>query len=80
MKEDQLNHDIESAIKTTMIGAISEIENTFGHMWGHKKRDTTEEQDELYEDFMELRERILNIGNFQIRKIKRIISDDRRKI
>lgn len=63
----------ERAIKTTMIGAISEFEKMFGHLWGHGAKDgeTTQEEDDMYEDFMYMRDVILDLGNDQIRKLKR---------
>lgn len=64
----------EVAIRTTMIGAIERIENKLGFLWAHGKEDgdpsITDEQAELYEIFMDLREEILDFGNQQICKIK----------
>lgn len=61
------------ALRTLMIGSIDRIENKMGHLWGHFKEDdedTTEEEDDLYEIFMELRESILDFGNEQICKVR----------
>ena len=66
----------EVAIRTTMIGAIERIENKLGFLWGHDKQEgdpsITEEQEDLYDLFMELREDILDFGNKQICKVKGI--------
>lgn len=56
--------------QTTMIGALFEFEKAFGHLWGHNKDidelSTTElEFNDLWED---VRHRILNNGNNQLRK------------
>lgn len=62
-----------SSLKTLMIGSIDRIEQKFGDMWGHFKaeeEEITDEEEELYELFMELRESILDLGNEQICKIK----------
>lgn len=64
-----------TSLRTLMIGSIDRIENKLGDLWGHFKgeeEDTTEEEDELYELFMELREEILDFGNQQICKVKGI--------
>jgi hypothetical protein len=65
--------DPESYIRTTMIGAISKIENKFGSFWGFSKspEERTENQTKLYELFRELREEILDLGNEQIRKCRK---------
>jgi hypothetical protein len=66
----------EVAIRTTMIGAIERVERVFGHLWAHEKQDgdptITEEQEQLYDLFMELREEILDFGNKQICRVKGI--------
>lgn len=62
-----------TALRTLMIGAIDRIETKLGYLWGHYKpedEDTTEEEDEIYEQFMDLRESILDFGNEQICKVK----------
>mgnify|MGYP006080769559 CR=1 FL=1 len=62
-----------TSLRTLMIGSIDRIETQMGDLWGHFKpedEDTTEEEDEIYEMFMELRESILDFGNQQICKIK----------
>lgn len=63
----------ETAIRTLMIGSIDRIERYMGHLWGHMKaegEETTPEEDEIYELFMELRESILDFGQDQICKIR----------
>ena len=63
----------ETSLRTLMIGAIDRIEQKFGYLWGHDKDENaefTEEEERLYEEFMELRESILDYGNVQICKIR----------
>ena len=61
-----------TALRTLMIGAIDRIEQQFGYLWGHDKldEDATEEEDRMYNEFMDLRESILDHGNEQICKIR----------
>lgn len=70
---NQLMIQIEKRIQTTMIGALSKMENNFGYLWGHFK-DETEELTEAEEKFADLwdftRNQILNQGNTQIRNLK----------
>lgn len=60
---------VEKSIKTTMIGAIYDLEEIFGDLWGHGKdiRDKNEEELENYEDFKKIRESILDRGNTAIK-------------
>lgn len=70
---NKLMAQIEKRIQTTMIGALSKMENNFGYLWGHFK-DETEELTEAEEKFADLwdftRNQILNQGNTQIRNLK----------
>jgi hypothetical protein len=62
-----------SALRTLMIGSIDRIETKLGDLWGHFKsedEEITDEEEEIYELFMELRESILDFGNQQICKVK----------
>lgn len=62
------------ALRTLMIGFIDRIEKHMGHLWGIDKEeeDLTDEEREIYEEFMDLRESILDFGNEQICKVKGI--------
>lgn len=61
--------NLTKKFNTTMIGAISEIEKTFGQLWGHGKDESrlTRDEREWREQFMLLRTAILNNGNNQLR-------------
>ena len=57
--------------QTTMIGAIFEFEKTFGYLWGQHKEDEntlTERELEFNDLWNDVRNRILNNGNNQLRK------------
>ena len=57
-------------IRTTMIGAISKFENSFGYLWGHFSDDPLTEEQEKFADLWDItRNDILNQGNQQIRHI-----------
>ena len=48
-------------IQTTMIGALSKMENNFGHLWGHFSDEELSPEQEMS---------ILNQGNKEIRNLK----------
>lgn len=58
-------------VQTTMIGALSSIENHFGFLWGHQEgEEKTPEQETMRELFEEVRAEILDRGNHQIRNME----------
>ncbi len=63
---------IEKKFKTTFIGAISQIEQHFGYLWGHDERNfkLSEEEKEFKQIFDVVRNNILNNGNNQLRSIE----------
>jgi hypothetical protein len=65
----RLIDNLTKKFSTTMIGALSEIEKTFGHLWGQglNERDLTKSERDMREKYMELRTKILNNGNNQLR-------------
>lgn len=65
--------EMERLIKTTMIGSIARVEEFFGPFWGFGKdpADRTEKQEKLYQLFLDLREDILDLGNEQIRILRK---------
>lgn len=65
--KDKLRTSVQKRIKTTMIGSISSLEKIFGNLWGHESEFRTQEQEEFYQIFVELRTEILDNGNLQIR-------------
>lgn len=67
-KEDsreRLSGNVKKKMQTTMIGAISSIEEHFGFLW----QNNTPEAEEMRQLFFRLRSEILDKGNYQIRNI-----------
>jgi hypothetical protein len=58
-------------IQTTMIGALSTIENNFGFLWGSEESsEITEEQQHMKDIFDQVRSEILDRGNNQARNLE----------
>lgn len=53
-------------IQTTMIGAISILEEEFGQLWAHGKNTTNKTEEEMRSIWTEVRKKILDIGNNQM--------------
>ena len=78
-KEDSRNRLLKISakkIQTTMIGALSSIENHFGFLWNHDDGDESlssesQHMKQLYED---VRSEILDKGNNQIRNLEAELS------
>jgi hypothetical protein len=66
---ERLRRNVETKIRTTMIGSLSLIEQFFGDLWGQGKprEDLTEDEQRNSQTKDELRTEILNLGNGQIR-------------
>lgn len=74
LHKDHLQEEVKKAIKTTMIGALSSVEEKFGAIWGFKSdRPLTEDEQYFSDLFQELRKEILDKGNTQIKKMKSMI-------
>ena len=72
VSHDSLLKQAKKKIQTTMIGSLSDIENYFGFLWGFGDNSTelSEEQKHMKEIFEEVRAKILDRGNTQIREIE----------
>lgn len=68
----RLSKILEKKIKTAFIGAISEFEQSFGETWGYNQDIGTLNENEKIERkiWNEVRTKILNLGNNQIRAMK----------
>ena len=68
----RLMKNVERKFKTTMIGALSTLESSFGFLWGFEvpEEDKTPEQKKVYEIYEEARAQILDRGNTQIRNLE----------
>lgn len=66
---ERLKRNIETKIRTTMIGSLSLVESKLGFLWGQgKPRGQLTEQESAMEELKdELRTEILNNGNNQLR-------------
>lgn len=56
----------KTCIKTTMVGAIAEIEKEFGEIWGHDGSEMTSEKLENKKKFDMLRKAIFDLGHKQM--------------
>lgn len=67
--KDRLKAIISKKFDTATIFPLSQFEDFFGHLWGHKSdfNELTPEQLELREKWREVRENILDKGNQQKR-------------
>lgn len=66
-----LNEILRKRFQTTMIGALSEFEKSFGYLWGHHKSedvDLSDKEEKFLDIWEETRNKILNNGNNQLRK------------
>lgn len=62
---------ITKRFQTTMIGALFEFEKAFGYLWGQQKYDNeplSQKEIEFGELWDNVRNKILNNGNNQLRK------------
>jgi len=82
LKTDKLRNDskqrlskiLKKKVETTMIGALSSIEEHFGFLWGASggpvsSQNLSEEQKIMYEPYQKVRSEILDKGNTQSRNI-----------
>ena len=71
ISRDKLFKAAKKKIQTTMIGALSTLEKSFGFLWGFdiQEEERTPEQKKLYEIYEEARAEILDRGNTQIRNL-----------
>ena len=73
VSKDSLFKSSKKKVQTTMIGALSTIEESFGFLWGFEEKDEsklTPEQIHLKNIYDEARAKILDRGNTQIRSLE----------
>ena len=69
--KDRLFKIASKKIKTTMIGALSTLEENLGFLWGHESdEDISPEQQHMKTIFEQVRSDILDKGNTQIRNLE----------
>lgn len=62
----------EKRIRTTMVGAVAALEETMGHLWAdEEERELTAAESELFNLYEIVRSKIFDIGNAQIRNIRK---------
>ncbi|NDG28546.1 hypothetical protein EB118_00385 [bacterium] len=67
--KDRLSKILKKKIQTTMIGALSTIEDNFGFLWQTKDGKLTKEQELMKDLYNKVRSEILDKGNNQARNI-----------
>lgn len=66
--KDRLSKILKKKVETTMIGALSSMEEHFGFLWNNKG-ELTPEQQMMYDLYQRVRSEILDKGNTQARNI-----------
>tara|TARA_Y100000361_G_C10968908_1_gene242865 strand:- start:258 stop:572 length:315 start_codon:yes stop_codon:yes gene_type:complete len=65
----ELLNKLDTRFKTVMIGSLARIEDHLGFLWGHDKDQELTEQQKKYEIIWDdLRNEILNHGNYNLRE------------
>lgn len=67
--KDRLSKILKKKIQTTMIGALSSIEENFGFLWNSIDGNLTKEQQVMKNIYEKVRSDILDKGNNQARNI-----------
>ena len=72
ISRDKLFKASKKKIQTTMIGALSTIEEQFGFLWGFDipESERMPEQKKIHEIYEDTRAKILDRGNTQIRNLE----------
>tara|TARA_Y100000389_G_C17263912_1_gene414428 strand:+ start:346 stop:717 length:372 start_codon:yes stop_codon:yes gene_type:complete len=71
LSKDKLFQVAVKKIKTTMIGALSTLEESFGFLWGfNSDEEKTEDQKQIFQIYEDARAKILDRGNTQIRNLE----------
>ena len=67
--KERLSKILKKKVETTMIGALSSIEEHFGFLWSTNDGQLTDQQSEMYDIYQKIRSDILDKGNTQARNI-----------
>ena len=71
LSKDKLFTVAVKKIQTSMIGALSTLEESFGFLWGFDNNlEKTEDQKRLLDIYEDARAKILDRGNTQIRNLE----------
>ena len=67
--KERLSKILKKKVETTMIGAISSLEDHFSFLWDAKGLEMTEENRFMFDLFQKVRSEILDKGNSQSRNV-----------
>jgi hypothetical protein len=67
--KNRLSKILKKKVETTMIGALSSIEDHFSFLWESQDSELTNEQKIMYDLFQKVRSEILDKGNTQARNV-----------
>ncbi len=67
--KDRLTKILKKKIETTMIGALSSVEENFSFLWEVSKDEMTPEQRMMNDLYQKVRSEILDKGNAQARNV-----------
>lgn len=65
--QEKLIKNIETRLRTIMIGSLSKVEENFGYLWNHGSDMKSKDEQNFAEKWENLRIEILNHGNHQLR-------------
>ena len=66
--KERLSKILKKRVETTMIGALSSIEEHFSFLWD-SDGDLSEQQQAMYDTYQQVRSEILDKGNTQARNV-----------
>lgn len=67
--KDRLSKILKKKVETTMIGALSSLEEHLGFLWTNESGGLTQEQKVMLDIYQKVRSEILDKGNSQARNI-----------
>jgi transcription termination factor Rho len=67
--KERLSKILKKKIQTTMIGALSTVEENFGFLWSSEDGNLTKDQQVIKDLYQKVRSEILDKGNNQARNI-----------
>jgi len=67
--KERLSKILRKKVETTMIGALSSVEEHFSFLWTSEDKALTPEQQIMFDIFQKVRSEILDKGNIQARNI-----------
>ena len=73
----RLDKIISTKVRTSFVGAIAQFEEKFGFLWGRDKQqqDRTQEENQMFELWEQVRIAVFNNGNNQLRAAQNEIAN-----